>query len=239
MWRGKSQDTLQASNVYFTSLYQLDSSSCWKTWNRSVEVEQAVKSFVRKFCSFWPVSKTWLNHMVIFHSHCLILHCLWKFYDLIEEWALLASRSNSELRFHNVCTCIVSNICCTGERLWPAEPKICSLLFWKYWASYLGFDVFESQYLLYWIMYRYAYIYVSGVYKFRDLDPYVPVMQKFEMCIDNWCLQSFSEHGEAVYMHDDSIKSRLKCRAGCQLTACTLWYLLIAHRRFRLEKSKK
>ena len=82
-------------------------------------------------------------------------------------------------------------------------------------------------------------LYVSGVYKFRDLDPYVPVMQKFEMCIDNWCLQSFSEHGEAVYMHDDSIKSRLKCRAGCQLTACTLWYLLIAHRRFRLEKSKK
>ena len=28
-------------------------------------------------------------------------------------------------------------------------------------------------------------LYVSGVYKFRDLDPYVPVMQKFEMCIDN------------------------------------------------------
>ena len=63
-------------------------------------------------------------------------------------WALklLASRSNPELRFHNVCTWIVSNIC------------ISDLQNQRYDVYYfLGFAVFELQYLPYWIMYWYAY----------------------------------------------------------------------------------
>lgn len=42
-----------------------------------------------------------------------------------------------------------------------SDLQIWCLLFWKYWASYLGFAVFESQYLPYWIMYWYAYIQIA------------------------------------------------------------------------------